>query len=182
MFKAYERGDSGWNLPATYAGDPDQKDMYHVGVVTSVCPLVITHCTSVEGGIKRDTALGKWKWAGMLDIVNEEEEPTMERTARVIIPEGKTGTTVNLRKRAETGSPVVTTIKHGTEVKVGEAQNGWYPVTYNGCSGYMMEEFIQVEEPAEPLTEGKMAEARTKVAEAQKKLDEVLALLKGAGA
>lgn len=39
-------------------------DYYHVGVVTRLSPFEITHCTSVDGGIKRDTKLGKWGYAG----------------------------------------------------------------------------------------------------------------------
>lgn len=70
VYKAKEPGVSGWSLPATYSTHADQRDYYHVGVVTSISPLEITHCTSVAGGIKKDSSLGAWGYAGELDIVD----------------------------------------------------------------------------------------------------------------
>lgn len=68
VYKAHAPGDAGYNLPLAYVHDPDQRDYYHVGVVTSANPLRITHCTSWRGGsgIKVDTRRGKWLYGGRL--------------------------------------------------------------------------------------------------------------------
>lgn len=66
VYKTYIKSDSGYNLPSRYSKDADKKDYYHVGVVTSIDPLVITHCTNTAGGIKRDNTIGKWSYFGEL--------------------------------------------------------------------------------------------------------------------
>ena len=72
VYKYHNPGDAGYNLPASYANHPDKRDYYHVGVVLSVSPLQIAHCTSWSGGsgIKIDTKLGYWKIAGELSRVD----------------------------------------------------------------------------------------------------------------
>ena len=66
VYKVKTPHDANYGLPDWYAAHPDRNDYYHVGVVTSIDPLEITHCTSTPGGIKRDNALGKWKYYGEL--------------------------------------------------------------------------------------------------------------------
>lgn len=66
VYKAKEPDELNYKLPSRYANDHDQRDYYHVGIVTAVNPLEITHCTAVKGGIKRDAALGGWNYFGEL--------------------------------------------------------------------------------------------------------------------
>ena len=68
VYKARTPGQAGYALPERYKNDPDQRDYYHVGVVTAVEPLEITHCTGP--GIVRDTKLGKWTYRGRLEKVD----------------------------------------------------------------------------------------------------------------
>lgn len=72
VYKYRNPGDAKYKLPSSYAKHPDQRDYYHVGVVLSVNPLKIAHCTSWTGGsgIKVDTTLGTWKIAGELSRVD----------------------------------------------------------------------------------------------------------------
>ncbi|MDO5435276.1 MAG: hypothetical protein Q4G19_02795 [Clostridia bacterium] len=70
LFKAYDPGDAGYALPSRYNSSKDRKDYYHVGVVTAVDPLRITHCTS--GGIKTDTKIGQWKYRAKLKYLKDE--------------------------------------------------------------------------------------------------------------
>ena len=49
VYKARRPGETGYSLPKRYAADPDRADYYHVGVVRSVSPLRIVHCTSPGG-------------------------------------------------------------------------------------------------------------------------------------
>ena len=65
VFKAYEQGESGWNLPAKYQPgggeyNGDLRDYYHIGTVKSVNPLQIIHMTSPTA--KMDTTLSKKGW------------------------------------------------------------------------------------------------------------------------
>lgn len=66
VYKARDPQHDKYNLPAGYDGHPDQRDYYHVGVVTCVAPIEITHCTTVTGGIKSDDKLGAWAYCGEL--------------------------------------------------------------------------------------------------------------------
>ena len=77
VFKARNPGDSSYSLPDRYKSGGanctgDLRDYYHVGVITRVHPLEITHCsTSVEGNsIHRDSVLGRWKFGGRLKGIN----------------------------------------------------------------------------------------------------------------
>ena len=79
-FKVRRPGEAGYRLPGRYAAHPDRNDYYHVGVVRAVSPLRIIHCTS-PGGIKTDTRLGRWAWAGAL-LEPEEAAPARRATLR----------------------------------------------------------------------------------------------------
>lgn len=73
VYKYYQPGNPRYKLPASYANHPDQKDYYHVGVVRSVTPMRIEHCTTTasKNGIVTDTKLGAWKVAGWLKRVDK---------------------------------------------------------------------------------------------------------------
>lgn len=152
VFKAREPGESGYDLPSTYSDSPDQRDYYHVGVVTQVSPLEITHCTGVEGGIKRDSALGAWHYGGGLkyvdygsseeaekDTTDEEFDPTY--LAKVYAP---TGETVNLRKEPSLNSKVLLKVPIGNYVHIAgyDETYEWNKAEYLGTVGYMMTKFL----------------------------------------
>ena len=123
-------------------------DVYHIGVVVQVSPsLIIIHCTS--GGIKTDTALGAWNWAGWVKWVSETATPEDTSTreseksgsARVVAPSGNT---VNLRKEASKSSVVLIKVPVGSEVTVvSDSDAAWYKVTYGSKTGYMMAQFVE---------------------------------------
>lgn len=98
VYKAKRPGETGYSLPDRYAADPDRSDYYHVGVVRSVSPLRIVHCTS-PGGVMTDTKLGKWAYRGGLSLIGEASDTgevvTGMETATVT---AESGSTVNLRK------------------------------------------------------------------------------------
>lgn len=49
---------------------------------------------------------------------------------------------VNLRKKANTGSNVLTTLSNGTTVSILAKKDGWYKVNYNGKKGYMSSDYV----------------------------------------
>lgn len=149
VYKARTPGSNGYSLPSRYDGDPDQRDYYHVGVVTSVKPLEITHCTTGGGvdGIKVDTSLGKWTYRGRLALLDDEDNDSGESSpliqpgdnAVVIAQRGKT---VNMRESADKSSKLIRRIPLGTEVEVLDVVDGWahirVPVT-----GYIMTDYLR---------------------------------------
>lgn len=143
VYKAHEKGAKGWSLPQRYWSGTDLRDYYHVGVVTSVSPLEITHCTT--SGIRRDTRLGQWRFVGWLKRVNKPETPGLPApvlTMRVTSPNGQP---VKLRAQPTKKSSLYWNVPVGAEVTV-LAQNtgadGWYEVLYGKQRGYMMAEFL----------------------------------------
>ncbi len=140
VFKGRQPGDQGYDLPAKYKSGGDLTDYYHVGVVTRVSPLQITHCTGVPGGIKRDTALGSWKYAGTLDAICEEEQMSVFYQATVTAENGKP---VNFRASPGTSGKLLRTLPVGTNVEVLEECGDWLRIRYDGAEGYMMQKYLE---------------------------------------
>lgn len=138
LFKGRTEQDSGYSLPDKYKNGPDLIDYYHVGVCTSVSPLQITHCTSVPGGIQRDTKLGKWKYGGQIDGVDYNKEvPIVFETAYV------TGGSLNLRSTPSTSSVKIASIPDGSKVQILQKTNqDWNKIVYDGKTGYVMSKFL----------------------------------------
>lgn len=146
VYKARNPGEDKYNLPSTYKQHQDQRDYYHVGVVTSIDPLIITHCTGVQGGIKKDDNLGAWHYAGSLNLIEERGEDSME-VDYVAIVTAQNGDTVNLRKNPSTSSSVQKKVKVGTTLEVTEEyDDDWAKVRVDGITGYMMRKFLKEED------------------------------------
>lgn len=150
VYKARMPGQEGYALPDRYKTDPDQRDYYHVGVVTAVEPLEITHCTGP--GIVRDTKLGKWTYRGRLEKVDydgtSQEVGTMVQTATVV---ADSGSTVKMRSKPSTSDGLYWEVPVGATVQVAETTGGWAKVRYGNRTGYMMEDFLAMDaqEPSE---------------------------------
>lgn len=146
VYKAREPGDAKYSLPNTYNAHPDQRDYYHVGVVISVAPLRIMHCTSWSGGsgIKVDTTLGAWKWGGRLIKVAYDGQGGGDTMDMLWV--GKvTGGRLALRAAADKNVAVLMWLPDGAQVKVLDkfAPDGWVYVEYNGKRGYCMRQYLQ---------------------------------------
>ena len=155
VYKAKEPGEDGYSLPDRYKNSGDLRDYYHVGVVTQIDPLEITHCTNVAGGIKRDNSLGKWRWGGRLkeaDYKIEGEEGGISHWSIVTAESGKT---VNLRKKASMKSAVIARVPVGAKVEVWPDDEGeqWAKATYGGMTGCIMTKFLQPDEQEEDCPE-----------------------------
>lgn len=143
VFKAREKGESGYALPSRYSTSRDQRDYYHVGVVTSANPFTITHCTGVPGGIKRDGAMGKWRYAGRLKMVDDEdnaektEDKNMKDNYRV------TGGNLNMRSGPGKNESSILVIPDKAGVYATDSgTQGWMKATYNGKTGYCMARYL----------------------------------------
>lgn len=142
VYKAHSPGDTGYDLPDRYTSHPDKRDYYHVGVVTQVNPLQITHCTTGDGvdGIKVDTKLGKWTYKGQLTLIADgSDAPSLGvGYATVTAP---SGSTVNLRDKPSKRGSVIERIPVGTTVEVESVDSGWAKVRVM-IEGYMMTEYL----------------------------------------
>lgn len=145
VYKARDKSDPNYSMPDKYKNSGCLLDVYHTGVVTSLSPLCITHCTSVQGGIKRDNKIGKWKYIGELALVDygneSEDKPMIEGNLVTVVAES--GSSVRMRDGASSMAKVVMNVPVGAYVTLEEKVNdAWCKITYQNKTGYMMAKFL----------------------------------------
>lgn len=156
VYKARMPGEVGYALPERYKNDPDQRDYYHVGVVTAVEPLEITHCTGP--GIVRDTKLGRWTYRGRLEKVDydgTEVVETMVQTATVV---ADSGDDVKMRSTPSQTDGLYWKVPVGDKVQVAYVEGEWAKVRHQGRTGYMMVEYLKMD-AQEPTASGSSSES-----------------------
>lgn len=152
VFKYY---DSTAGLPSRYKPggsyyNGDLRDYYHVGVVTSVNPLNITHMSTT---IKVDTRLGQWKIRGWLKRVSKpnsskEDKPLGGIEVMTSLYGMKVSTpnkgTLNMRSSTNPNSKLICTIPNGTVLPIYDdsASTGMYKTSYNNQIGYVNKDFL----------------------------------------
>ena len=140
VYKAKAPGDDDYALPSRYDAHPDRLDYYHVGVVTGISPLEITHCTGVQGGIKKDTVLGSWEFFGRLKKVSEDDVEMTEPQEYMVV-----GGRLKMRNAPSGDGAVIQYIPNGAivtgQVLFHDAE--WSFCSYDGKSGYCMTNFLQ---------------------------------------
>lgn len=144
VLKSKDPSDTGYALPETYRKgggryNGDLRDYYHIGVVTGVNPLMITHMTTPS--IKIDSKLGQWKWYGSLPQVESDNsgENAEAGEGTAIVNADK----VAIRTGPTTSANVITRVSQGETVEVLPEPEDWQRVKYNGKTGYMMSRFIE---------------------------------------
>lgn len=152
VYKARSPTESGYDVNDRYLQSGrywtgDLLDYYHVGIVTSLSPLTITHCTSGGGvnGITTDSKLGKWAYGGRLKSIdydsNEGGTTTMATLydAKVVT----TGGILNIRAAASTSGKDLGDIPNGSLVQVlEETSSEWARVYWEGINGYVKREYL----------------------------------------
>lgn len=149
LYKYHKPGEPGYNLPASYKNHPDQNDYYHVGVIISVNPLRIAHCTSWSGGsgIKIDTKLGtQWRLGGRFKGIDynyvSQEVLLMERIGEAVV-KAKSGKSVRMRTGPSKQANIRIEVPVGTLVPVYAKESGWWEIGYNNVKGWMMSEHLE---------------------------------------
>lgn len=167
VFKAREPGESGYALPERYRSDADQRDYYHVGVVTAVSPLEITHCTSSGSadGVAVDTRLGQWAYRGQLTLI-ADAQASGDSLATVVADSGRT---VNLRRAPSRAAALVLRVPLGAQVRINSVSGDWAQVVYDGQTGYMMTEFLSM--PAADSLARRVARLEERVSALERSLD-----------
>lgn len=140
-FKAREPGESGYDLPEKYKSSGDLRDYYHIGLVDTD-PAYVLNAKGTDSGFCRDKiSKGGWDFVAYLKDVDYQED-SME-LAKVVLPMGASGSTVNLRRVASRSSDVIAKVPVGSDVSVIADQGQWCQVSWNGKSGYMMSNYLE---------------------------------------
>lgn len=142
----------------------DMLDYYHVGVVTGIDPLEITHCTlsGTVDGITYDGSIRQWSHFGDLLKVEYGEEPEEDQPGialfELAVVHTEDGNPVKMRSTPSTKLPYIDVVPNGALVDVLESADGWATVRWNGQRGYMMSQYLRAigASAAEPETENKI--------------------------
>lgn len=142
-----------------YGKDPG--NLSHIGMVTSVNPLVITHATSPV--CKQDFKIGNWAYWGKVKGVDygsdpgpspeptpeptptpaPDPEPTPVLTTATVWAEN--GKPVKMRAKPSTQCGLYDTLPVGTEVQVVKYGDTWTTINYGRRKGwYIMTKFLSV--------------------------------------
>ena len=143
VLKTRDKDDPNYPLPDRYrkgGADYDPKwgetNFTHIGTVTGVYPLEITHMTSPTA--KKDKSISNWKYVGKLPWVTGGSEPVPEGYAVV------TAKKVALRTAPTTQASVILRVNIGEKVKIETPPpSDWEYVSYKGKTGYMMKQFLE---------------------------------------
>ena len=166
----------------------DMNDYYHVGVVTSIDPLVITHCTENDNvnGIALDNSIKGWSLYGKLIGIEYEESvpPVLPEEApaanKVAVVYAENRKPVKLRPIPSTDKPYIAEVPFGAQVEILEQADGWAKVVWGNQRGYMMSEFLRVIGMAPPDSEAAPSDGYTITLSASAAA-ELLAALRKAG-
>ena len=151
VLKTRDKDDPEMPLPdryrkggADYTGD--ETNYTHIGTVTGVNPLEITHMTSPTA--KKDTKLGKWSYFGELPWVEYDSapEPPPEPDVETAIVVAEYGKTVKMRAKPSTSCKLYWDVPIGSEVIVDERGDEWSLITWSDRMGYMMTRFLSFDE------------------------------------
>lgn len=154
VFQTYEPGQAGYALPGRYKKggayyNGDVRDYMHIGIVTSVNPLQITHMW--RPSVKVDTSLQWWTYKGWIKKLGAEpkkEEPVAPQTpvqgskARVTAPSGRY---VKMRKEPSTKCGIYEELPIGATVTIDNPGEEWAQISYGKWQGwYMMAKFLEI--------------------------------------
>lgn len=125
-------------------------DYYHVGVVTDVAPLEITHCTQSGSvsGIKRDVSTKGWTHVGDLRGVEACTSPKKDEVETMVSANvtSDNGKPVRMRRVPGTDGETITKVPVGTAVEVLEQAEGWAKIQLpDGQKGYMMTQYLAMQ-------------------------------------
>lgn len=154
-FKLRTPDEKNYDLPAKYkpggsSYNGDLNDYYHVGLVDDDINFVL-NAKGTQYGFCRDKMTGKngWDCVAYLkgvdygDTSNEVKEDIPMQEAKVVLPSGASGNTVNMRKRAVVGSDIVEKVPVGSTIYVEEDLGQWCKIEFGDKTGYMMKSYVK---------------------------------------
>ena len=158
-FKAYVPGEENYDLPdkfkpggASYNGDVN--DYYHIGLIDNDKNWVL-NAKGKNYGFCRDKLSAGWDCVAYLKGVDykgtaeEEKGEMIMQEAKVVLPSGAKGDTVNMRRDASTNASLILKVPVGSTVFVEEDLGQWCKIVYNTKTGYMMSNYIEYADQAD---------------------------------
>ena len=156
VLKTRDKDDPSMPLPDRYrkgGADYDpavgETNFTHIGTVTGVNPLEITHMTSPTA--QKDTKIGRWSYTGSLPWVTGAE-PSPEPGIDYAVVVAESGSTVKMRAKPSTSCRTYWDVPVGDEVIVIERGEPWCRIKWNGKTGYMMTRFLRFNDDVELVT------------------------------
>lgn len=146
-FKVRVPGEKDYALPEKYTRGADLNDYYHIGLVDDDGKHVL-NAKGSQYGFCRDELTRSNGWdcvAYLADVDYGKEVVPVEETkfARVVLPAGATGTTVNMRKNDTKSAEVVARVPVGSEVRVINDGGEWCYIGYGDKVGWMMSNYLE---------------------------------------
>lgn len=163
VLKTRDKDDRSMPLPEQYRKggsgyDPDvgETNFTHIGTVTGINPLIITHMTTPTA--KQDRSIKNWSWRGKLPWVEysdpkPEPNPAPDNGTEYATVTAESGSTVKMRAEPSTACRLYWDVPVGAEVRVYDwdastDKNGvtWSRIQWAGQDGYMMKKFLRTED------------------------------------
>ena len=151
VLKTRDAHDADYPLPEQYfkAGNDysatvGETNYTHIGTVTRINPIEITHMTSPTA--KKDTKLGKWSWFGQLPWVSAEAVPEEPGSTVWATVHAESGKTVKMRAKPSTLCRTYWEVPVGSQVMLTDPGGEWSAITWAGRSGWMMSKFLMTGE------------------------------------
>lgn len=144
-FKARVPGEKDYALPDKYTRGADLNDYYHIGLVDDDGKHVL-NAKGTNYGFCRDELSRKNGWdcvAYLTDVDYGEAVPVETKFARVVLPAGASGTTVNMRESNTKSSAVVARVPVGSEVRIISDAGEWCGIGYGDKNGWMMSNYLE---------------------------------------
>ena len=144
-FKARVPGEKDYALPEKYTRGADLNDYYHIGLVDDDGKHVL-NAKGTNYGFCRDELTRAQGWdcvAYLTDVDYGEAVPVETKFARVVLPAGAVGTTVNMRVDARKSSAVVARVPVGSEVRIISDAGEWCGIGYGDKNGWMMSNYLE---------------------------------------
>lgn len=154
-FKARQPGEKGYDLPDKFkpggsSFNGDLNDYYHIGLVDEDTNYVL-NAKGTNYGFCRDklTEENGWDYVAYLkgvdygDSAEKEKGDIPMQEAKVVLPSGARGDTVNLRESTSTSSRVIIKVPVGKIVVIEEDLGLWCKIVYAGNKGYMMSNYLE---------------------------------------
>lgn len=144
-FKARVPGEKDYALPEKYTRGADLNDYYHIGLIDTDGKHVL-NAKGTSYGFWRDELSRANGWdcvAYLTDVDYGEAVPVDGNIARVVLPSGASGTTVNMRKDKTKTADIIARVPVGSEVRVVTDAGQWCYVGYGDKIGWMMANYIE---------------------------------------
>ncbi len=164
-------------------------DIYHIGLVDED-PRYVLNAKGTKSGFCRDPIDGKSKWhyvAYVKGVDYASSDPGKDdgkMTATVVLPQGASGTTVNIRSKKSTGSSLIGKVKVGTKVTILQDEGDWCKIQSGSMIGYMLSNFLeyndqptQSEIDSDEIPDKLTPDEKQKILQAIEKLDGGIDLL-----